>query len=134
MDVQPQPPVQPSNVSLYIKIIVVIVVCVFIYIKIRPYLGHIVNTIETLRSLINLFLSFSSDVAQTTVNETSIGSKLVVNKLSKPLPQPDMSRNKSGFCYVGEYKGVRSCVKVDKSPCATQVYSTEQQCVNPELR
>jgi hypothetical protein len=85
--------------------------------------------------MINLTLAFTENVSKKAVDQTSVGAKLVVNKLSKPLPEPDESINQSkGYCFVGEWKGVRSCVKVDKTPCATQLYSTEQQCVNPALR
>ena len=96
------------------------------------------DTVETIRSLLNTVLSFSKNLSEDVVDETSIGTKLIINKLSKPLPEPDEStnqtKNKSGYCLVGEWKGIRSCVKVDKTPCTTQVYSTKQQCVNPELR
>jgi hypothetical protein len=79
------------------------------------------------------------------VDETSIGSKTVVNKITrKPkrrpvkTPVPDESSSsiqKAGYCYIGEWKGVRSCLKVDENtPCESQVYSTEELCVNPTLR
>ena len=58
-----------------------------------------------------------------------------------PTPKPDDSTSSiqgvgtAGYCYVGEWKGIRSCVKVDKTtPCKTNVYSTEELCVNPTLR
>lgn len=123
---------QPWYTTWYVKGIVITVVVVFIYIKIRPYIYHVLDTIETIRSLINMILSFSENVSKTVVDETSIGSKLIVNKLSKPIPEP--SEGKSGYCLVGEWKGVRSCVKVDNTPCSSQLYSTQQQCVNPSLR
>lgn len=130
-------PVTPWYSKWYIKLIVVIVVVIFIYIKVRPYIYHLLDTVETIRSLLNTVLSFSKNISEDVVDETSIGTKLVINKLSKPAPEPDESVNQSkskGYCFVGEWKGVRSCVKVDKTPCPTQVYSTEQQCVHPELR
>jgi len=126
---------EPWYTKWYIKVFVIALVIIFIYIKIRPYIYHLLDTIETIRSLINMVLSFTENVSKTVVDETAIGSKLVVNKLSKPLPEPDESTNQSkGYCFVGEWKGIRSCVKVDNTPCSTQVYSTKQQCVNPELR
>jgi hypothetical protein len=73
------------------------------------------------------------------------GSNTVVAKTPTPptkTPDPDESTSSiqsssldSGYCYVGEWKGVRSCVKVDKTtPCKTQLYSTQELCVNPTLR
>jgi hypothetical protein len=120
-----------------IKVLVVVIILIFIYLKVRPYIYHLLDVIETIRKLLNMILSFSENVTSKAVDETSVGAKLVVNKLSKPAPKPDDSVNQSnakGYCFVGEWKGVRSCARVDKTPCATQVYSTEQQCVNPELR
>jgi hypothetical protein len=123
---------QPWYTSWYMKTTIVVIVVVFIYIKIRPYIYHLLDTIETIRSLINMVLSFSENVTKTAVDETAIGSKLIVNKLSKPVPEP--SEGKTGYCFVGEWKGVRSCVKVDNTPCSTQIYSTNKMCVNPTLR
>jgi hypothetical protein len=123
---------QPWYTSWYVKTTVIVVVVIFIYIKVKPYIYHLLDTIETIRSLINMVLSFSENVTKTAVDETAIGSKLIVNKLSKPIPEP--SESKPGYCFVGEWKGIRSCVKVDNTPCSTQIYSTKQQCVNPTLR
>ena len=132
---QPPPPPSSTFFPWYVKLFLVVAVLGFIYMQLRPYIYHVIDMIETLRKLINILIEFSSNVAETAVDQTATGSKLVVNKVAKPGPIPDVSRNKSGFCYVGEYKGIRSCVKVDKSDsCSTQVYSTQSQCVNPELR
>lgn len=134
MNIPPQVP-QPSSIRWYLKAMVIIIVIIFIYVKVKPYLTHLLDTIETIRSLINMMLSMTENVAETVVDETSIGSKLLVNKISKPLPEPEESGSTTkGYCFVGEWKGIRSCVKVDNTPCSTQIYSTKTQCVNPTLR
>jgi hypothetical protein len=126
---------QPTGIPWYVKAIILIVVFIFIYTKLQPYIYHVLDFVEVIRNFITFAITFSSKTATNAVDETAIGTKLVVNKVAKPVPKADFSRNKSGFCYVGEYKGIRSCVKVDKTPCeSSQVYSTEQQCVNPQLR
>lgn len=141
MDVQPIPE-PPSNRGYFIAISICIVVGL-VYYFISPYFHYIVEGIEFIRNMLDLLISFSSALSKNVVDETSIGSKTVVNKLSrkpKPVktPVPDDSSSNiqgAGYCYVGEWKGVRSCVKVDKkTPCETQVYSTEELCVNPTLR
>ena len=125
----------PWYSSGYLKLLAIGMVILFIYIRVKPYIFHILDVIETIRQMINMTLAFTENVTKKTVDQTSVGAKLVVNKLSKPLPQPDDSVNQSsGYCFIGEWKGIRSCVKVDRTPCSTQLYSTEQQCVNPELR
>lgn len=60
-----------------------------------------------------------------------------------PLPEPDESdsltqspRNKSGYCYIGEDRGFRSCIRVDESEeCMSgDIFPTAAICINPNLR
>jgi len=117
---------------MWLKLLVLFAVLVFLYINVRPHLSFIITMIEFIRTIINLSLTTTKNVAETVVDKTAIGSKLVVNKITKPIPEE--SRPSKGYCYVGEWKGVRSCVKVDNTPCSTKVYSTMAQCVSPTLR
>ncbi|NBP58129.1 hypothetical protein EBU71_16655 [bacterium] len=43
---------------------------------------------------------------------------------------------KAGFCYIGEDRGFRSCLKVEAGDkcMSDQVFSTHEICVNPSLR
>jgi hypothetical protein len=116
---------------MWLKLLVITAILLFIYLQIRPHLSFLLTLIEFIRKVTNLSLTTTKNVAETVVDKTAIGSKLIVNKIVKPIPEE--SRPAKGYCYVGEWKGVRSCVKVDKT-CATQVYSTMEQCVNPTLR
>ena len=60
------------------------------------------------------------------------------------LPSPDTAGSrtqsnqpqKSGYCYIGEDRGFRSCIKVNSTTkCMSgQVYATRAQCIDPELR
>lgn len=131
---------QPQYSFPWIKIIVGILVIIVIYIAARPYIQQLVQMIELLRSIIDMMIQFSSSLTKNVVDETSIGSKIVINKLSKkpkPPPVPDESTSSvqtKGYCYIGEWKGVKSCVRVDNTPCATKVYSTKELCENPQLR
>jgi len=113
---------------MYLTLFVITAILIFIYIQIRPHLSFLITLIEFIRKVGTMSL----DTTKKVVDETAIGSKLIVNKAMKPVP--DDSRPTKGYCYIGEWKGVRSCVKVDNTPCKTQVYSTMQQCVNPTLR
>lgn len=67
-------------------------------------------------------------------------SQLPVNRNG---PEPDESgsivqsgRSGSQFCYIGEEKGVRSCVAVSAGDrCMSgQIFPTKDVCVNPSLR
>jgi hypothetical protein len=62
-----------------------------------------------------------------------------------PLPKPDLSTsttqsskiaNKSGYCYIGEDRGFRSCIKVKQGDkCMSgNIFPTEAICINPNLR
>ena len=63
---------------------------------------------------------------------------------SSSLPEPDdagsrtqISKNsKSGYCYIGEDRGFRSCIKVDDpNKCMSGgIFPTRDICVNPSLR
>ena len=60
------------------------------------------------------------------------------------VPSPDTAGSrtqsnqpqKSGYCYIGEDRGFRSCIKVnDGSKCMSgQIYASRAQCIDPELR
>jgi len=117
---------------MYLKLFLILAVVIFIYVNVRPHLSMILFVIELIRTLFVNSLTFTKNVSEQVVDDTSIGAKLVVNKIKSPMPEE--SRPSKGYCYVGEWKGVRSCSKVNNSPCSTQVYSTMQQCVNPQLR
>lgn len=43
---------------------------------------------------------------------------------------------KSGYCYLGEDRGVRSCVQVDSDDTclSNQIFPTQELCVNPNLK
>ena len=59
-------------------------------------------------------------------------------------PQPDdatsstqrLGSGKSGYCYIGEDRGFRSCIKVKEGDtCMSgEIFPSQQICVNPNLR
>jgi hypothetical protein len=61
-----------------------------------------------------------------------------------PLPKPDIAGSrvqasqatKSGYCYVGEDRGFRSCVRVKSGDkCMSgDIFPTQAVCINPNLR
>ena len=50
--------------------------------------------------------------------------------------QSNKASSKSGFCYIGEENGIRSCVKVSEHDVCTsgKIYPTRAICQNPKLR
>jgi hypothetical protein len=65
------------------------------------------------------------------------------NKRSNDAPEPDDAtsktqkvKGKSGFCYIGEDRGFRSCIEVgENDTCMSgDIFPTEDICINPSLR
>ena len=77
------------------------------------------------------------------------GEKHDTTQISDPLlvdedPEPDTTdsviqttpKTGSGYCYVGEDRGIRSCVKINKKhKCMSgDIFPTREICINPNLR
>ena len=69
----------------------------------------------------------------------------IKNKKSFPEPVPDdagsstqanKAKSKAGFCYIGEDRGFRSCIKVGEGEkCMSgDIFPTQDLCINPRLR
>ena len=65
------------------------------------------------------------------------------NKPSNSTPEPDDAtsktqkvKGKSGFCYIGEDRGFRSCIEVgENDTCMSgDIFPTKEICINPSLR
>jgi hypothetical protein len=138
---------QPPQSKGYIIAVIICIVIGVLYYWLSPYVYMVIEYIDMIRSFIDLMLSFSSNLGESGANEKTEDSKAVVNAVSKPpkekkAPAPDessstmqsTSASNGQYCYVGEWKGIRSCAKVGKSSCKGETYSTEELCVNPNLR
>jgi hypothetical protein len=147
MDFQEPPQPEPSQTKGYVIAVIICIVVGVLYYWLSPYFYMIVEYIDAMKSMIDLLLSFSnvgeSEVGESEVYETPEKTKPVSKPKEKKAPAPDDSTssvqssptsNNSQYCYVGEWKGIRSCAKVGKSSCKGQTYSTEELCVNPNLR
>jgi len=77
------------------------------------------------------------------------GPKNDTTQISDPLivdeePEPDTTdsviqttpKTGTGYCYVGEDRGIRSCVKINKNhKCMSgDIFPTREICINPKLR
>ena len=60
----------------------------------------------------------------------------VLNQSSAPLLEEKTTKDQMGYCYIGEDKGMRTCVHVDNAnDCLSgNLFPNEKQCVNPHLR
>jgi hypothetical protein len=76
---------------------------------------------------------------------TSNALASATNKLKKSEPEADEAGSstqqgralpKSGYCYIGEDRGFRSCIKVNEGDmCMSgEIFPTKDVCVNPSLR
>lgn len=86
--------------------------------------GLVVDSVDlgknTLKDTVNTKKTYSQPVPDDARNKT---------QLAKPT-------NKSGFCYIGEDRGFRSCIEVtDEDTCTSgEIYPSRTICINPNLR
>jgi hypothetical protein len=116
--------------------------------------GYVLTSTKNIVSLgadgVKLGIDVSAGAAKDAVNigEEVIGiptslldtaiSKSTVRNTKKPIPD-EPNHNPTlmpGFCYIGEDRGVRSCIKVNESQLCMSgdIYPTQDICVNPTLR
>jgi hypothetical protein len=80
--------------------------------------------------------------AQTQDMSSNAGLQRALSHAKKQPPQPDDATSrtqragKAGYCYIGEDRGFRSCVKVgEEDTCMSgDIFPTHAICVNPRLR
>ena len=88
----------------------------------------------------------TSNLIKGSLNPPSLHNSINNSKpTNKAKPKPDSNNspiqtnnNKSGWCYIGEDRGYRSCIKVDGenyNDCLSeQIYPTRDVCIHPNLR
>jgi hypothetical protein len=76
------------------------------------------------------------------VETESSSLETALSHAKKKAPQPDDATSriqrtgKSGYCYIGEDRGFRSCIKVgEQDTCMSgDIFPTHAICINPRLR
>lgn len=83
------------------------------------------------------------------IDNKSISTEKAIKNAQKnksnlnPAPEPDdamsstqKSQNKAGYCYIGEDRGFRSCIKVGEGDkCMSgEIFPSQDICINPNLR
>jgi len=124
-------PAPQTHYLWYLKWTIISGILIYLFFVLRPYFTIFVKLIELIRTFLTKAIDTTGDIGKDIVDDAAVGSKLVVNKISKPSAKS--SESKKGYCYVGESEGVRHCARVDQSACSTPLYSAESQCVNPTL-
>lgn len=85
----------------------------------------------------------SQDQSELDANESSLDKALSHAKKEPPRPDDATSRTqrgqrsgKSGYCYIGEDRGFRSCIKLgEEDTCMSgDIFPTQAICINPRLR
>ena len=114
--------------------------------------GTITSGIDVLQGQVE---KNSDQASKTNVNKEDPNTPINQNNLSPELntalshaennvPSPDdatsttqkQSSNKSGYCYIGEDRGFRSCIKVNENDICMSgdIFASEAICINPNLR
>ena len=131
------------------KVMLVIIVLIMLFWIVRPYLNQFSAVVDLLKS----FSGSSVKTLETTTKAEDVAIEESATKVDQDMkkilpkktlqePKPDDAASslqggaKTGFCLAGEWKGVRSCVKVENGKnCASgQLFPTEELCVNPAKR
>ncbi len=85
----------------------------------------------------------SSQSSQSNQSNAELSLETALSHAKKEPPQPDdatsrtqRSSGKAGYCYIGEDRGFRSCLKVgEQDTCMSgDIFPTHAVCVNPRLR
>jgi hypothetical protein len=79
---------------------------------------------------------------QAQAQSSNAGLQRALSHAKKQPPQPDDATSrtqrtgKSGYCYIGEDRGFRSCIKVgeDDTCMSGDIFPTHAICINPRLR
>jgi hypothetical protein len=131
-----------------VKFLLFVLFAAILFWQFRPYFAYMNDLVNMVKSLMDATIGVASATSTNIVDSTAKGSTVVVDKISGkkkkagPVPEPDDSTSSvqggaaGGFCLAGEWKGVRSCVRVNAGKdCASgKVFSTKEQCVTPESR
>jgi hypothetical protein len=135
-----------SWTSKFMMVIFVVALLVGLY-YLRPYFTYIQSIMEMVRSVLLTTIDLASNTSTNVVDGTVKGSDVVIKKISgaktKKEPAPDESNstmqkkntNSGGYCYLGEWKGLRSCARVGAEDCTSgEMFGSKELCMNPELR
>ena len=158
MDFVEPPPPPTSYVGL--KVFIIIAIILFFLYEFREQIEQMSILMSTLKQFSSMMYTLGTSVStknnaiptSTPIDNkndlkkipTSISKKIVDKLTPKPkyknIPQPDKAtspiQSQGNHCYIGEWKGTRTCYKVDnQSECSSgQLYNTEEHCRHPELR
>lgn len=107
------------------------------------------NTLQELEDAVNKNIR---GVSKNLKNKNLVNKKLLLNKKNNQQKKPKrqtkqeieadkstntiQTRSKTGFCYVGNDRGYRSCMEIDEmDKCVSnQIFPTRELCINPTLR
>ena len=143
----------------------ILLILAFLGLNIFTYLGKTTDFItDTFRPILAFFGYGIAQTAKQTIDITAKGTKAIVNvaagtatgginvlentlsgggssssskKMNMPIPDDySKAKSKSGFCYIGEDRGFRSCINVGEGDTCMSgdIFPTMDRCINPNLR
>ncbi len=107
--------------------------------------GTLNSAIDTTGNVLTQKSSNNDELEEETIDDHDKLQKDINedNKRANDVPEPDDAtsktqkvKGKSGFCYIGEDRGFRSCIEVNENDTCMSgdIFPTEQICINPSLR
>ena len=143
----------------------IILVIGFILLNILAALNLLSSHVIKIFKPILLFLEHTTEVPEVILEKPEIATAIeddeenvvdksksikAINKTLQPtkkpnVPKPDktgsrtqltQNNTKSGYCYIGEDRGFRSCIRVGPNDkcISNDIYPTKAICINPKLR
>jgi len=103
--------------------------------------GTLTGGINVLQS--GLKGSVPSTPSASDMSSLSSESKRATDRIEFPMPddagsvtQLSKAKHKSGFCYIGEDRGFRSCISVGEGDTCMSgdIFPSQELCINPNLR
>ena len=144
--------VQPPPTTSYktFKIIVILSIIGFFIYEFQDVIRFFISLGSIMKQFVGIMGNSYTPIEEPTKilkpKSKSIVSKtmdsLTPKPKYKPIPQPDtttstIQSNVNGkHCYIGEWKGIRSCYEINNpNECTSgQLYETADKCQHPELR
>lgn len=114
-------PAQPSRLLTIIKILLACGILFFLYLQIQPKFPY-------LNILYDKLKEYKPQVTSTEPTKESPEIKIKNSAKPTDTPKPDGK----GFCYAGQWNGVRSCIDVNSlDECYSgEMYNSKTNCIN----
>ena len=147
MDINEQQTIPPSTNWIFYMFLSIIIIVVFLYYTRNtywnkystPFINDVltkINGIYRMSPTPKVVESGVTDLKNTILKPPIKKNKFVLPADIKPYVPQDEIKLQSGFCYIGEDRGFRSCISVGEGDLCMSgdIFPSQEVCINPNLR